>query len=67
MPKNPIVKNIKTKFGWSLREYCQRRGLVETSARHVVYNKVGKELREDAEATKIIKALSDDAVYVRMY
>lgn len=61
---NPIVQNIRVKFGWSLNEYCYRRGLDDHVARHVAYNGVGKQLRGD-KSTEVIETMSRDGVYVR--
>jgi hypothetical protein len=61
---NPIVKNIRTKFGWSLNEYCLRRGLDDHVARNVAYKKVGKQLRGD-KSTEVIETMSRDGVYAR--
>jgi len=61
---SPIVKNIRAKFGWSLNEYCLRRGLDDHVARHVAYNGVGKQLRGD-KSTEVIETMSRDGVYAR--
>lgn len=61
---NPVVQNIRAKFGWSLNEYCYRRGLDDHVARHVIYDKVGKQLRGD-KSTETIEIMSRDGVYVR--
>lgn len=61
---NPIVKNIRSKYGWSLTEYCLRRNIETHNAKHVIYEGVGKQLRGD-KSTQIIKILSEDGVYVR--
>lgn len=60
---NPIVKNIRKKFGWSLSEYCLRRNIEIYTAKHVIYEGVGKQLRGD-KSTQVIKILSEDGVYV---
>lgn len=61
---SPIMKNIRKKFGWSLNEYCLRRGLDASTVRHVVYNGVGKSFGNN-KTTDAIKILSEDGVYVR--
>ena len=61
---NPIMNNIRVKFGWSLNEYCYRKGLDTSTVRHIVYNGVGKSFRNN-KTTEAIKILSEDGIYVR--
>lgn len=60
------MKNIRKKFGWSLNEYCLRRGLDASTVRHVVYNGVGKSFGNN-KTTDAIKILAKMVLMLDKY
>ena len=61
---NPVLKNIRSKFGMSLNEYCFRRNIDTNTVHNIIYHGVGKSFGNN-KTTEAIKILSEDGIYVR--